>query len=336
MKSAKKINRSLNNLYTYLLFFVILLVVGIGVMGQVYTALNSYISPVIAPTPSVTQTHAKPLELNKNTQTGMTTVTVYAWPGTHYQPFSFQYDDSWKFTENNSPEDRFTVSKDNYEIHFSQPAIGGGVCIFPDTDQTNADESWAGGTIEKTYVEVPFTNGTLRRHPADYLITSQNQLEAQSAFKICEKIPTQGDLFEVPLNGGFFSYLVPKNPNQIRLKEMDTILATISYGPTIPSSWQTYVNTEYGFKISYPSTYRVLTDSDNLSGWPNAIALLYNGGQAYDIAVEVWNTESAYLSKLSKPYLTYKVATLKNKFITVTNITSEADNAAILSSFTTE
>ena len=99
---------------------------------------------------------------------------------------------------------------------------------------------------------------------------------------------------------------------------------------TPASGWKTYTNEQYGFQISYPPTYQALTDAENLYGWPKAVALLYNGGQAYDLAIEIWNSQAEYESKhgVGNPDLTVKK--IGEKFITVLDSTHEADSAAII------
>jgi len=60
----------------------------------------------------------------------------------------------------------------------------------------------------------------------------------------------------------------------------------------IPAGWVTYTNQEYRFEISFPSTYRALTDANNLYGWPNGVVLIYDGGQSYDLVIETWNSKT--------------------------------------------
>lgn len=96
--------------------------------------------------------------------------------------------------------------------------------------------------------------------------------------------------------------------------------------------WQVYTNTEYGFEISYPSSYEVLTDEENLYGWPHAVALLYNGGQAYDIVIEVWDSEEEYREIYGERQglFVYEKA---DQVITVTDHTLEIQNADVVDSF---
>ncbi len=112
--------------------------------------------------------------------------------------------------------------------------------------------------------------------------------------------------------------------------------------PTFPTSTSTpassnlttYINSKYHFEISFPSSYKALTDSDNLSGWPNAIALIYNGGQSYDLPIEVWNSESDYQINYPDPSLNIAVhKTSDGKFITLTNVNKDPEVDQIISTF---
>lgn len=94
--------------------------------------------------------------------------------------------------------------------------------------------------------------------------------------------------------------------------------------------WSTYKNTSYGFEISYPAPYRVLTDKDALSGYPNGVALLYTGGQAYDIVIEVWNTKAEYESNYSSRMSDVTVKESKGKFITFLDNTQSPENKQII------
>ena len=96
--------------------------------------------------------------------------------------------------------------------------------------------------------------------------------------------------------------------------------------------WKLYKNEEYGFQIFHPDSYKVLNDKVNLYGWPNAIVLLYNGGQSYDLPIEVWNTKAEYEAKYkAAPNLTVKE--VKGKFITFLNTNTEDEVDEIIDSF---
>jgi hypothetical protein len=102
--------------------------------------------------------------------------------------------------------------------------------------------------------------------------------------------------------------------------------------PTVKPGWKVYKNEKYGFEISYPEKYKALDDKENLYGWPDAIVLFYDGGQSYDVAVEVWNSQAEYQEKyVLEDNLTVKE--VKGKFITLFNITQEEGTHEIIASF---
>lgn len=111
-----------------------------------------------------------------------------------------------------------------------------------------------------------------------------------------------------------------------------TQLVTGTQNKNISEGWLTYTNQEYGFEISYPKNYKALDDLENLYGWPNAVVLIYGGGQSYDLPIEVWNSESEYESKYpSAENLTVKK--IGNKFITLMNINFEEEVDSIIETF---
>jgi len=101
----------------------------------------------------------------------------------------------------------------------------------------------------------------------------------------------------------------------------------------VPSDWSTYTNSTYGFSISFPANYQVLDSSNDLYGWPNGVALLYNGGQAYDITIEVWDSETEYEAKYTNQPGEMLVKNVGDKYVTVVDQTLEGDAADIISTF---
>ena len=102
--------------------------------------------------------------------------------------------------------------------------------------------------------------------------------------------------------------------------------------PDIPGGWKTYKNDAYGFEISYPENYQALYDSENLYGWPDAVVLLYSGGQSYDIPIEVWDSVSEYQSKYpNTENLTVKQ--VGNKYITLLNMNFGEEVDEIIKTF---
>lgn len=101
---------------------------------------------------------------------------------------------------------------------------------------------------------------------------------------------------------------------------------------TIPSGWQTYKNEDLGFEISYPQSYKALSDKENLYGWPNAVVLIYDGGQSYDLPIEVWNTKAEYEAKY-KNASNLVVKEVNDKFITLMNVNYKEEVDEIINTF---
>ncbi len=106
----------------------------------------------------------------------------------------------------------------------------------------------------------------------------------------------------------------------------------VTDSPIIPDGWLTYKNEEYGFEISYPEKYKALVDEENLYGWPNAVVLIYGGGQSYDLPIEVWGAPSEYENKYpNAENLTVKK--IGDKYITLMNVNFEEEVDAIINTF---
>lgn len=99
------------------------------------------------------------------------------------------------------------------------------------------------------------------------------------------------------------------------------------------ASWKTYTNGKYSFSIMYPADYQVLTDKDSLSGWENGVALIYNGGQAYDVAIQVWDSAAQYQQAYPNAGDDLTVQLVKGKYITLFNATKEPGTVEIIATF---
>lgn len=102
--------------------------------------------------------------------------------------------------------------------------------------------------------------------------------------------------------------------------------------PETPVSGTTYTNEKYGFELNYDAPYKLLVDKDNLYGYPNGVALLYKGGQAYDIVIEVWNSEAEYKNMYSFRIADVSIFQSKGKYITFLNNTNSVENQNIIDS----
>ena len=103
--------------------------------------------------------------------------------------------------------------------------------------------------------------------------------------------------------------------------------------PSLKPGWKLYQSEQYKFEFSYPAEYKVLTDSENLYGWPKAILLLYKGGQSYDMALEIWNTEAEYEAKYTDASTFSVFKTKDGKFITLSNQNKDPEVDEIISTF---
>ena len=101
----------------------------------------------------------------------------------------------------------------------------------------------------------------------------------------------------------------------------------------VPNDWKTYTNDQYDFEISYPPTYKALTDKENLYGWPNGIVLIYDGGQSYDLAIERWDNQSEYENKY-KNQSNITIKRIGNIYLTLLNTNSETEVDQIIQTFT--
>ncbi len=113
---------------------------------------------------------------------------------------------------------------------------------------------------------------------------------------------------------------------------LSTAMPTIETS-TVPLNWKTYTSKKYHFQISYPPEYKALDDAENLYGWPHAVVLLYNGGQSYDIPIEVWDTADAYKQKYGTGNYKYVVKQIGGKYITILNATDLESNEAVIQTF---
>lgn len=146
--------------------------------------------------------------------------------GLAFKAFSFKYPQTW-VVKDDAKENSLEVSiyRNNYEITISQKAVGGAVCLFSDSPSF---EGSSGDLRNKQFSEFNTGSGAiLRRYFND------NQGDKSTMF-FCEK-QADGPYFQTPLTIGGLVYNVPAKYDPDIIKEMDTIVKSITVIEATPS-----------------------------------------------------------------------------------------------------
>lgn len=200
---------------------IITLIVGVAIyIGYLTTPKNKSVVP--SSTPPASDISALPLEVSKSDKNGWTKIVVPPLAKTTYPVFSISFPSAW--TLDNGNNESFTIKKGTSVIGMDRPAVGGGVCLFSDTDLTKLDEYWKGYPIQKTYKEIVVKHGLLRR----YKLESPDTNDKNIHYQVCE-LYTGDKVFEVPLDGGIIGVTTSPNITANDLREIDSILATYQY-----------------------------------------------------------------------------------------------------------
>lgn len=101
----------------------------------------------------------------------------------------------------------------------------------------------------------------------------------------------------------------------------------------VPEDWLEYMDNTYGFEFAYPPEYEVLTDEEDLYGWENGVALLYGGGQAYDLAVQVWESEEELNSSFETSAYEPQTVEVGGRLFTLTNLNDNEELEAVADTF---
>jgi hypothetical protein len=199
---------------------IIVLVGLVGYFGFQYFLLQKQ-TPQSELTSIVSATPGPSLEILKTDKNGWVKIIVPSLNNTTYQKFSISHPEGWQLVGETNTEE-FTLKKESSSIGMARPSLGGGVCLFSDTDMNQVDTRWKDAPILQEYEEIEIETGYLRRYR---LTTSTDQ---NFHFRICELY--KGDeVFEIPLDGGIISITTSPDISQSELKEIDSILATYKY-----------------------------------------------------------------------------------------------------------
>lgn len=81
-------------------------------------------------------------------------------------------------------------------------------------------------------------------------------------------------------------------PEQETVIEEDQLISIDQF-----PDWLSYINTEYGFMVRYPSNYNEVRD---IYGWPNSVVHFIentpSGAQAYRARIEIWDDELGFVN----------------------------------------
>ena len=135
-----------------------------------------------------------------------------------FKPYTISFPESWiKEINRTNDSDTLKLTKENHIITIYQAAFGGGGCIF----EGEIPEGPYGDLRNKKYVEIQSDIGILRRFDRDYAESDP----AVITFDFC--VNTSGT-YHSPTKIGSITYIVPKNYNEALIKEMDSIIKTLS------------------------------------------------------------------------------------------------------------
>lgn len=107
--------------------------------------------------------------------------------------------------------------------------------------------------------------------------------------------------------------------------------AVVAVQPQANGELQTYVNEQFGFSFSYPKKYRATVDK---TGWPKAVVILYDGGQSYNLVVEVAQSAAEYQDlNVTNGIGETIVKSEEDLFIVMRNLNSDPEISQVIESF---
>jgi hypothetical protein len=148
------------------------------------------------------------------------TYTVEKKPGLSFPTFTFHHPASW--TVQASQDNVIyttTISKNEYQIMFTQAPFGGSICLFDDTPMPDSPIYEDLRIISYTQLQT-FGNILFRRY------LTKNQDQNNTSFSFCQK-ETNSPYFTTPASIGRITYTIPKTYDTSILNEMDGIIKSL-------------------------------------------------------------------------------------------------------------
>lgn len=144
---------------------------------------------------------------------------VAADAGLSFGPYTIQVTDTWNVkhdVDTSVPIDTLTLTSGDYQLKIYQAATGGSKCVYP------GDPPFEGPSqLYKEYVTITGATYTYRRSPTDSAVPA-----GKAGFTLCQKASDGG--YGQPTSFGHISYITPIAPNEATLREMDTMVESLS------------------------------------------------------------------------------------------------------------
>ena len=139
--------------------------------------------------------------------------------GLSFTEYSLQVPDDWTVTKDDQPSvpvDTLLLTKGEYQIKIFQAATGGAMCLYPGSPAFEGPSSSFDNFLELTT-------------PDSIVLRRSGTTAAGSGtrgFTVCQK--ASDSTFQQPTGFGHTSYKTPLTPDEAILKEMDSMIATLT------------------------------------------------------------------------------------------------------------
>lgn len=210
-------------LFIIFLFFV---VSGVVILSKEKLIKRQDTSPTTTPVlrikPSVEKIAIDGKEIQK--------VTANPLPGTNYIPFTLEIPSTWQVSTNSNDSTVLHLEKGFSSITIGQPAIGGGVCVFADTDRrVLKDTPFEEASTLQKYTTITLEKSILRRVETDHPENMGTSIYRY--FSVCEidQSAAEQNLYSVPTRVGTIYLNVDRDKASSDISEMDQILSTLKY-----------------------------------------------------------------------------------------------------------